>query len=193
MCYNRKNRRVRISVIQRLPKPWRRVRLPYPAPKRRTTRWVVFLFRGGRESNPCKCRCPVDIGRSPARRGSLLNLLDSRILLQPIAPRLESWSYLFWPFTIIMIIFWTFLFLCFREDFSCVDIFLRFEQKFSHEFSHKTLTKASLLDKLKEKEKSRWRIMAKATKLPSGNWRCKVYYTDEYGQYKSKSFCIDKL
>lgn len=30
--------------------------------------------------------------------------------------------------------------------------------------------------------------MAKATKLPSGNWRCKAYYTDEYGRYKSKSF-----
>lgn len=30
--------------------------------------------------------------------------------------------------------------------------------------------------------------MAKATKLPSGNWRCKAYYTDEFGQYKSKSF-----
>ena len=33
--------------------------------------------------------------------------------------------------------------------------------------------------------------MAKATKLPSGNWRCKAYYTDEYGQYKSKSFTAD--
>lgn len=33
--------------------------------------------------------------------------------------------------------------------------------------------------------------MAKATKLPSGNWRCKAYYTDEYGQYKSKSFTAE--
>ena len=33
--------------------------------------------------------------------------------------------------------------------------------------------------------------MAKATKLPSGSWRCKAYYTDEYGKYKSKSFTAD--
>ena len=33
--------------------------------------------------------------------------------------------------------------------------------------------------------------MAKATKLPSGNWRCKAYYTDEYGQRKSESFTRD--
>ena len=30
--------------------------------------------------------------------------------------------------------------------------------------------------------------MAKATKLPSGNWRRKAYYTDEYGERKSESF-----
>ena len=30
--YNSPTCRVRISVIQRLPKPWRRVRFPYPAP-----------------------------------------------------------------------------------------------------------------------------------------------------------------
>ena len=30
--------------------------------------------------------------------------------------------------------------------------------------------------------------MATATKLPSGMWRCKAYYTDEYGERKSKSF-----
>ena len=34
--------------------------------------------------------------------------------------------------------------------------------------------------------------MAKATKLPSGKWRCKAYYTDEYGNYKSKSFAAEK-
>lgn len=33
--------------------------------------------------------------------------------------------------------------------------------------------------------------MAKATKLPSGAWRCKAYYTDEYGTYTSKSFTED--
>lgn len=33
--------------------------------------------------------------------------------------------------------------------------------------------------------------MAKATKLPSGSWRCKAYYTDEYGKYKSKSFTAE--
>ena len=33
--------------------------------------------------------------------------------------------------------------------------------------------------------------MAKATKLPSGNWRCKAYYTDEYGARKSKSFTAE--
>ena len=33
--------------------------------------------------------------------------------------------------------------------------------------------------------------MAKATKLPSGNWRCKAYYTDEYGERKSKSFTAE--
>ena len=32
-CYNSTVRRVGISVLQRLPKPLRRVRLPYPAPK----------------------------------------------------------------------------------------------------------------------------------------------------------------
>lgn len=31
-------------------------------------------------------------------------------------------------------------------------------------------------------------IMAKATKLSSGNWRCKAYFTDENGKYTSKSF-----
>lgn len=30
--------------------------------------------------------------------------------------------------------------------------------------------------------------MAKAKKLPSGSWRCRANYTDEKGQYKSKSF-----
>lgn len=29
---------------------------------------------------------------------------------------------------------------------------------------------------------------AKAVKLPSGNWRCRAYYTDELGNYKTKSF-----
>nr|MBQ8244015.1 hypothetical protein [Oscillospiraceae bacterium] len=33
--------------------------------------------------------------------------------------------------------------------------------------------------------------MAKATKLPSGNWRCKAYYTDEYGKHRSKSFTAE--
>ena len=33
-CYNSTVRRVGISVLQRLPKPLRRVRLPYPAPKK---------------------------------------------------------------------------------------------------------------------------------------------------------------
>ncbi len=33
--------------------------------------------------------------------------------------------------------------------------------------------------------------MAKAKKLPSGNWRCKANYTDEYGIRKSKSFTAD--
>lgn len=33
--------------------------------------------------------------------------------------------------------------------------------------------------------------MAKATKLPSGNWRCKAYYTDEHGERKSKSFTAE--
>lgn len=32
---------------------------------------------------------------------------------------------------------------------------------------------------------------AKATKLPSGNWRCRAYYTDELGNYKTKSFTAD--
>lgn len=32
---------------------------------------------------------------------------------------------------------------------------------------------------------------AKATKLPSGNWRCRAYYTDEFGNYKSKSFTAE--
>lgn len=30
--------------------------------------------------------------------------------------------------------------------------------------------------------------MAKASKLPSGTWRCRASYTDEYGQYRQKSF-----
>lgn len=33
--------------------------------------------------------------------------------------------------------------------------------------------------------------MAKATKLPSGKWRCKAYYTDISGKYTSKSFTAD--
>lgn len=32
---------------------------------------------------------------------------------------------------------------------------------------------------------------AKAVKLPSGNWRCRAYYTDELGNYKSKSFTAE--
>lgn len=32
---------------------------------------------------------------------------------------------------------------------------------------------------------------AKAKKLPSGNWRCRAYYTDELGNYKSKSFTAE--
>lgn len=32
---------------------------------------------------------------------------------------------------------------------------------------------------------------AKATKLPSGNWRCRAYYTDELGNYRSKSFTAE--
>lgn len=31
-----------------------------------------------------------------------------------------------------------------------------------------------------------------ATKLPSGNWRCKAYYTDEQGNYRSKSFTANR-
>lgn len=30
--------------------------------------------------------------------------------------------------------------------------------------------------------------MPKATKLPSGKWRCRAYYTDFDGSYKTKSF-----
>lgn len=33
--------------------------------------------------------------------------------------------------------------------------------------------------------------MAKAKKLPSGNYRCKANYTDEYGKYITKSFTAD--
>lgn len=33
--------------------------------------------------------------------------------------------------------------------------------------------------------------MAKATKLSSGNWRCKAYYTDENGKYTSHSFTAE--
>lgn len=33
--------------------------------------------------------------------------------------------------------------------------------------------------------------MATAKKLPSGNWRCKAYYTDEKGDYVSKSFTAE--
>jgi len=33
--------------------------------------------------------------------------------------------------------------------------------------------------------------MAKASKLSSGKWRCKAYYTDENGKYTSKSFTRD--
>lgn len=32
LCYNARVRRIRTSVVQQLPKLWRRVRLPYPAP-----------------------------------------------------------------------------------------------------------------------------------------------------------------
>jgi len=33
--------------------------------------------------------------------------------------------------------------------------------------------------------------VAKASKLSSGKWRCKAYYTDENGKYTSKSFTRD--
>lgn len=33
--------------------------------------------------------------------------------------------------------------------------------------------------------------MATAKKLPSGNWRCKAYYTDSNGKYTSKSFTAE--
>lgn len=34
-------------------------------------------------------------------------------------------------------------------------------------------------------------MAARATKLKSGKWRCKAYYTDETGKYTSKSFTAD--
>ena len=34
-------------------------------------------------------------------------------------------------------------------------------------------------------------MAAKATKLDSGKWRCKAYYTNEAGKYTSKSFTAD--
>ena len=46
-CYNSTVRRVGISVLQRLPKPLRRVRLPYPAPKRKTPVRVSFFLEQG--------------------------------------------------------------------------------------------------------------------------------------------------
>lgn len=46
-CYNSTVRRVGISVLQRLPKPLRRVRLPYPAPKRKTPSRVSFSLEQG--------------------------------------------------------------------------------------------------------------------------------------------------
>jgi len=61
----------------------------------------------------------------------------------------------------------------------------------SHEFSHELLTIAVALGKIEKNTEMRWKTMAKATKLPSGNWRCKAYYTDEYGERKSKSFTAD--
>lgn len=33
--------------------------------------------------------------------------------------------------------------------------------------------------------------MARATKMPSGTWRCKANYTDEDGKYRAKSFTAD--
>ena len=44
LCYTSHARRVGISVLQRLPKPLRRVRLPYPAPKGKAHRQVGFFF-----------------------------------------------------------------------------------------------------------------------------------------------------
>ena len=50
LCYNNEKCRVSLSVEFLLPKQTGRVRLPYPAPNKNTTFWVVFLF-GKRESN----------------------------------------------------------------------------------------------------------------------------------------------
>ena len=33
--------------------------------------------------------------------------------------------------------------------------------------------------------------MAKAKKLPSGNWRCRICYTDDEGKYIRKSFTAE--
>ena len=55
-CYNNPvPRRVGISVLQRLPKPLRRVRLPYPAPMKKGTLRVPFFIGNRRESK----RTPV--------------------------------------------------------------------------------------------------------------------------------------
>ena len=49
--------RIRTSVVHRLPKPRRRVRLPYPAPKKKShpNGWLFFLESGSR-SAPCRSR-----------------------------------------------------------------------------------------------------------------------------------------
>ena len=62
-------RRVGISVLQRLPKPLRRVRLPYPAPKERFLK--PFLF----------CRCKRETVSSFRREKRRWRLLPSPIVL----------------------------------------------------------------------------------------------------------------
>ena len=86
VCYNCPSQskcRIRISVIQRLPKPWRRVRLPYPAPEKKhplSTGQRVFLFN---EINPWRdlwnalyawntpsaCEMPAGVGGGRSLRG----------------------------------------------------------------------------------------------------------------------------
>ena len=58
--------RIRTSVVQRLPKPRRRVRLPYPAPKRDAIQMDgISFWNMGSAANPWFDR-PMILGASPA-------------------------------------------------------------------------------------------------------------------------------
>ena len=114
VCYNRLARRISTLVVCQLPKLKRRVRFPYPAPKKSHPVWGgFFLWQAGWESKRrehTKCaeeNSPVDCFRRRGRVGGGSRRSDSRILLQTknLVVSMAARFFLFCRFSIFVEIF----------------------------------------------------------------------------------------